>query len=113
VTVPAYPRASRLKPEEFAVQVTLLPAVFRPIASVEARAVVRALWLAVIWDELDIPKVIPLLLTNARVPLVWVCVPAAAAIPPEGAAAERDRVSPALLDAVVPLRLVKANVGLP
>lgn len=41
VAVPAYPLASRERPELLTVQVTLDWAVFRPIASVEARAVVR------------------------------------------------------------------------
>ena len=36
----AYPPALMLKPELFTVQVTFVWAVFRPIASVEARAVV-------------------------------------------------------------------------
>jgi hypothetical protein len=43
VPVPAYPRASSDNPDEFTVHVTLLCAVFRPIASFDALAVVNAL----------------------------------------------------------------------
>ena len=48
VPVPAYPRASRERPELFTVQVTFDCAVLSPIASFDARAVVKPLWLATI-----------------------------------------------------------------
>ena len=41
VFVPAYPAAFKLMPLEFTVHVTLVAAVFRPTASLDARAVVR------------------------------------------------------------------------
>ena len=50
---------------------------------------------------------------RAAVPLVYVVPPAARAIPPPGAAADSDNVSPLLALAVVPLRFVKLRVGLP
>ena len=41
VFVPAYPPAFRLMPLELTVHVTFVPAVLRPTASLDARAVVR------------------------------------------------------------------------
>ncbi len=71
-----------------------------------------------IWLLFDIPKVMPLLLTNATVPVVAaVWVPAARMLypsaPPPPAAADKLSVKPALLLAVVPLRLVRFSCGLP
>ena len=76
---------------------------------------VSPLWLAVIRVDPDIPNVMPLEFSNSTVPLVPVCVPAAAAIPPPapGAAADSDSVNPALLLAVVPEMLVRLSCGSP
>ena len=63
VAVPPYPEAFRLNPALFTVHVTFVWAVLRPIASVLARAVVIALWLAVIEALLN-PKLIPFALLN-------------------------------------------------
>ena len=70
---------------------------------------------AVTRDDPDIPNVTPLELENTTVPVETDCVPAEIPTPPPapGLAALRLRVSPALLEAVVPERLVSASVGLP
>lgn len=67
VPVPAYPAALSENPEEFTVQVTLVCAVLSPMASFEALAVVKALWLAVIAAPAEVPKLIPFRLEKESV----------------------------------------------
>jgi hypothetical protein len=113
--VPAADPAFNDSPELFTVQARgpAVRAVFRPIASLLALAVVRPLWDAVTVLP-AIPKEIPLELDHTAVQLDTE-LPAAetATPPPPGAAADRLKVKPALLLAVVPLRFVRASVGLP
>jgi len=62
------------KPELFTVQVTLVWAVFNPIASLLARAVVRALWLpTIVWlppAPVERERVTPFRLVKASLPTV-------------------------------------------
>jgi hypothetical protein len=77
VAVPAYPRASKLSPALLTVHVTFDCVVFRPTASLLARAVVSALWLAVIAEPAEVPKLIPFRFENER---VWNANPPFAAV---------------------------------
>jgi hypothetical protein len=71
------------------------------------------LWDAVITEEFDIPKVIPLLFENTMVPEVCNWVPADAATPPPPAPADTERLSPVALLENVPEALVPKNEGVP
>jgi hypothetical protein len=69
------------------------------------------LWLAVIWDEPDMPKLIPLLLANWIVPLVAVWVPASmAAIPAAAPGVTVAVITPLLRPKDTPLELEKTTV---
>ena len=105
----------RDRPELLAVTETpfAVSALLSPIASFDARAVVKPLWLAVIVEALN-PNVTPLALPKLIAPVLpctatvlCVCTDCA------GTIADKLRVSPALLLAVVPLMFVSASVGLP
>ena len=95
----------RLRPELLAVMLTPLAvsAVLRPIASLEARAVVKALCEAVITEPPTpfSPKVMPLPVSKRILPaVVAVRVPASIPTPAAAPLAERESVKPAELEAV-------------
>jgi hypothetical protein len=94
----------RESPDEL--PVTPIPpvtAVFNPRASFDALAVVRKLGMLI-----DRPEVFPVIPID---PVTAVFSPRPPPAP--GAAAERERVNPLEADAVVPVKLVRASVGLP
>lgn len=111
IAVVRYAPAFRLMPELFTVHVTFVWAVFNPTASLLALAVVKPLCEAVIVPLLDRPKVIPLLLANSTVPVLWVWAPEPLIVgppPPPGAATLIEIA----LEAIVPEALVPLKTAL-